>query len=372
MIYLDNAATTRMYDEVIDAEKDFEKNYFANSSALHSFGMEVEKKINESRKIIAKYLGCEGKEIYFTKGATESNNIVINSFKARKNNAITTKLEHSSVIDAFNNSQYKEVKLVNNNNFGFINIDEIDNLIDDDTRLISIIYVQNEIGSIQDIKKISDIIKSRNKDIFFHIDATQAFGKIDCNVKKLGVDAMSFSSHKIHGPKGVGALFINKEKLNRIKPYLYGGRQELISSGTLNAPAIYAFSMALNLSKEKEDIAYIRKLNLHLRNKIMDNISGIHVNTSIENSSPYILNVSFEKIKSEILLHMLEEDKIYVSSGSACSKGADNRILEAINLDKKFIDGSIRFSFSNDITVEDLDRVVEKLKKHINEIRMVF
>lgn len=372
MIYLDNAATTRMYDEVIDIEKDFEKNYFANPSALHSFGMEVEEKVKESRKYIADYLGSDESEIFFTKGATESNNIIINSFKSDDITAITSKLEHASVIDTFNNTDFKEVKLVDNDEFGFIDIDKLESLIDEDTKLISIIYVQNEIGTIQNIKKISEVIKNKNMDIFFHIDATQAFGKINCNVKNLGVDAISFSSHKIHGPKGIGGLYVNKNKLGKIKPALFGGRQEKISSGTLNAPAIYAFSKALELSNKKEDLDHVKKLNLYLRNKIMDSIEHIHVNSSLENSSPYILNISFEKIKSEILLHMLEEDQIYVSSGSACSMGKDNRILDAIGLDEKYKDGSIRFSFSTDISFKDLDEVVDSLKKHVEEIRMVF
>ncbi|MDY3005463.1 cysteine desulfurase [Anaerococcus sp. AGMB00486] len=372
MIYLDNAATTRMYDEVIDIEKEFERNYFANPSALHSFGMEVEEKVKESRKFIADYIGSDENEIFFTKGATESNNIIINSFKSSENTAITSKLEHASVIDTFNNTQFKEVKLVDNDNFGFIDIKNLENLVDDKTNLISLIYVQNEIGTIQNVKKINEVIRNKNKNVFIHLDATQALGKIDCNVKNLGVDALSFSSHKIHGPKGIGGLYINKKKLGKIKTYLFGGRQELVSSGTLNAPAIYAFYKALSLSKEKEDIDYVKKLNLYLRNKVMDNIENIHVNSSIENSSPYILNISFEKIKSEILLHMLEEDKIYISSGSACSKGKDNRILDAIGLDDKYKDGSIRFSFSSDISFEDLDKVVRSLKKHVEEIRMVF
>ena len=245
MIYLDNAATTRMYDEVIDIEKDFEKKFFANPSALHSFGMNVENKVRYARKIIASYINANENEIYFTKGATESNNIIINSFANEKNSAITTKIEHSSVIDAFENSFYKKLKLISNDDKGFIDLESLENLIDEDTKLVSIIYVQNEIGSIQDIRKISDIIKSKDKDILFHIDATQALGKISCDVKKLGVDAMSFSSHKVHGPKGIGGLYIKNSFKNKIKPLLFGGRQEIFSSGTTNAPAIYSFAKAL-------------------------------------------------------------------------------------------------------------------------------
>ena len=372
MIYLDNAATTRMYDEVIDIEKDFEKKYFANPSALHSFGMDVENKVKEARKIIATYINSKENEIYFTKGATESNNIIINSFANEKNTAITTKLEHSSVIDAFDNSSFKEVKLISNDNQGFIDFDSLEKLIDKNTKLVSIIYVQNEIGSIQDIRKISDIIKSKNKDILFHIDATQALGKISCDVKKLGVDAMSFSSHKIHGPKGIGGLYIKNSFKSKIKPVLFGGRQEIFSSGTTNAPAIYSFSKALELSNKKEDFSYIKDLNTYLREKIENTISEIHVNSAFENSSPYILNIAFKNIKSEVLLHMLEGDDIFVSSGSACSKGNNSRILSALNLDEKYMDGAIRFSFSHDINEKELDFVVEKLNQYIEEIRKVF
>ncbi|MDU5252976.1 cysteine desulfurase family protein [Anaerococcus vaginalis] len=372
MIYLDNAATTKMYDEVIDIEKDFEKNFFANPSALHSFGMDVENKVKEAREIISSYINANESEIYFTKGATESNNIVINSLASENNKAITTKLEHSSVIDAFDNSIYKEVKLISNDEFGFVDIDKLEKAIDEKTKLVSIIYVQNEIGSIQDIRKISDIIKKKNKDILFHIDATQALGKISCDVKKLGVDAMSFSSHKVHGPKGIGGLYIKNSFKNKIKPLMYGGRQEIFSSGTTNAPAIYSFAKALELSKEKEDFSYVKNLNIYLRNKILDKFSDIHVNSPLENSSPYILNISFGKIKSEVLLHMLESDEIYVSSGSACSKGNNSRILSALNLNEKYMDGAIRFSFSNDISIEDLDLVASKLYAYVEEIRKVF
>lgn len=372
MIYLDNAATTRMYDEVIDYEKEFEKKYFANPAALHSFGSKVEEKVDDARSKLAKYIGASESEIYFTKGATESNNIVIKSFESEKNIAITSKIEHSSVIDTFHNSNFKKVKFIENDKFGFLKLDNLESLIDDDTKLVSIIYVQNELGSIQDIKKVAKIIKKKNKDVFLHIDATQALGKIDIDVKNLGIDAMSFSSHKIHGPKGIGGLYINKEKKSKIRPYLFGGRQEKISSGTLNAPAVCSFAKALELSKDKENYSYIKDLNIYLRNKILDRISGVHVNSALENTSPYILNISFSKIKSEVLLHMLETDEIYVSSGSACSKGKDNRILEAIGLGDEFIDGSLRFSFSHDITKKDLDKLLDGLSEHIEEIRMVF
>lgn len=371
MIYLDNAATTRMYDEVIDSEVEIEKKYFANPSALHSFGMEAENLIKDTKKIIARELSCNPREIYFTKGATESNNIIIGSFSSKDNTAITTLIEHSSVYDAFNNNEYKEVKFVKNDRYGFIDLNDLRNSLNESTKLVSIIYVNNEIGSVQDIKNISKIVKDYNKDILLHIDATQALGKITCDVKSLGVDSLSFSGHKIHGPKGIGGLYINKDFIGKIKPILYGGRQEVISSGTYNTPAIVGMGKALEILVKKDEKSYIKELNLYLRELIKKEIEDYLIISPQDNVSYYILDVSFLNIKSEVLLHMLEEEEIYVSSGSACSLGVDNRILTSLNIPKKFLDGAIRFSFSSDITKENLDKTIEVLKTSIEAIRKV-
>lgn len=371
MIYLDNAATTRMYDEVIDSEIEVEKKYFANPSALHSFGMEAENLIKDTKKIFARELSCNPSEIYFTKGATESNNIIIGSFSSKENTAITTSIEHSSVYDAFNNNEYKEVKYIKNDRYGFIDLDDLKNSLNESTKLVSIIYVNNEIGSVQDIRKISKIVKDYNKEIFLHIDATQGLGKVSCDVKLLGVDALSFSGHKIHGPKGIGGLYINKDCISKIKPLLYGGRQEVISSGTYNTPAIVGMGKALEILIKKDEMAYIKELNFYLRELIRKEIEDYLIISPKEKVSYYILDVSFANIKSEVLLHMLEEEKIYVSSGSACSHGADNRILKNLNVPKKFMDGAIRFSFSSNITKDDLNKTIEVLKTSVNAIRKV-
>jgi cysteine desulfurase len=371
MIYLDNAATTRMYDEVIDAEKEVEKNFFANPTALHSFGMQAENLIKESKDIIAREINSSASEIFFTKGATESNNIIISSFNSDKNEAITSSIEHPSVYDAFVNSDYKKVTFLKNDRQGFIDLEHLKNSLTKDTKLVSIIYVNNEIGTIQNIREISKIVKQYNPNIFLHIDATQALGKEVCDVKKLKVDAMSFSGHKIHGPKGIGGLYINKNMLGQIKPLLYGGRQEIVSSGTLNTPAIYGMGKALEIMISKKEGEYIKELNIYLRNLILDKIDDIYVISPLENVSYYILDVCFANIKAEVLLHMLEEEEIYVSSGSACSRGEDNRVLTNLGVDKRFIDGAIRFSFSSDITKADLDKTVEVLKNSIEIIRKV-
>lgn len=368
MIYLDNAATTKMYDEAIDAYIDVCKNHFANPSALHSYGMEAENFIKDTKKYIGKLISASESEIFFTKSATESNNIAIKSFDGV---ALTSKIEHSSVFNTFKNSNFKEVRYISNDRFGFLDKDDLKNKLDSEVTFVSFIYVNNEIGTIQDIKKLSKIIKDFNKNIVIHIDATQAMGKISCDVNDLGVDLMSFSSHKFHGPKQLGGLYVRKEVQGKIKPILDGGYQEVFSSGTNNPPAIYACGVALKKQIDSNEYEYIKELNQYLRDLISENIKDSYIISPKESSSAYILDVAFADIKSEVLLHMLEEEEIYVSSGSACSKGDYSRILTALGIDKKYMDGAIRFSFSHDITKEDLDFTLKILKESIEMIRMV-
>lgn len=368
MIYLDNAATTKMYEEAIEAYVDVCKNHFANPSALHSYGMDAENLIKETKKYIGKLISASESEIFFTKSATESNNIAIKSFDGL---AITSKIEHSSVYNTFKNSHFDEVRYISNDNYGFIYEDDLKIKLDNKVTFVSFIYVNNEIGTIQDIKNLSKIIKGFNKDIVIHIDATQAMGKISCDVEELGIDMMSFSAHKFHGPKQLGGLYIRKNIQGKIKPILDGGYQEVFSSGTNNPPAIYACGIALKKQIESNEYTHIEELNLYLRKLIKENIKDSYIISPIENSSPYILDVAFSNIKSEVLLHMLEEEEIYVSSGSACSKGQYSRVLSALGIDKKYMDGAIRFSFSNEITKKDLDFTLKVLKDSIEMIRMV-
>ena len=370
MIYLDNAATTQISKKSQEARDFAENTYFSNSSSLHSFGMKSEELIDESKKIIGKVINANPNEIYFTKGATEANNIVISSFSGENSKAITTSIEHSSVFDSFNSYPYKEVIYLKTDRHGFIDLEELKEKIDDnDVKLVSIIYVNNEIGTIQDISSISRILKDKN--IILHIDATQALGKIDCDVKKLGIDLMSFSAHKFHGPKGVGGLYVKKNILSKLKPVLFGGRQQTISSGTDNHPAIYAMGIALNEHMANFDRESVKRLNLYMRNEILDNIEDIEINSPEDNFAPHILSAAFKNIKSEVLLHMLEQEEIYVSSGSACSKGNNNRILEALGVDDAYKDGVIRFSFTDTTSKEDIDKTIKVLKNSISEIRKV-
>ncbi len=371
MIYLDNAATTKISKKAQEARAFAEDNAFANSSSLHSFGMESNNLIREAKEIISSVINSNTNEIYFTKGATEANNIVISSLSGENSVLLTTSIEHSSIYDSFVNNNYKEVIYLKNDKYGFIDLDDLKDKLSQDVRLVSLIYVNNEIGTIQDMEKISKLIKSYNKNILLHIDATQALGKITCDVDKLGIDLMSFSAHKFHGPKGVGGLYVRKNALTKIKPVLFGGHQQVISSGTDNHPEMYAMAVALKEQVENNEYDYIDSLNKYMRELISENIDNYIINTPEDNYSPYILSVGFAKIKSEVLLHMLEDKKIYVSSGSACSRGNNNRILEGLGIDKDYSDGVIRFSFSSDINKEDLNYTIDVLKESINTIRKV-
>lgn len=371
MIYLDNAATTKIYKKAQEARDYAEEYCFGNSSSLNSFGMKSEKLIKTSQEIIGKIINSNPNEIYFTKGATESNNIVIKSFSSPNSIAITSKIEHSSVFDAFKNNDYKEIIYLKNDQHGFIDLDDLRKNLTHEVKLVSIIYVNNENGVIQNVEEISKIIKAFDNNIIFHIDATQALGKVSCDVKKLGVDLMSFSAHKFHGPKGVGALYINSKIIGKVSPVLYGGRQQIISSGTNNHPAIYAMGIALDEQVKIYDKEYIKELNLYFRNQIKKNIKDYYIVSPDTNYCPNILSIGFANIKSEVLLHMLEEKEIYVTSGSACSKGNNNRILEALGVDDRYKDGVIRFSFTDTNTKEELDQTICILKDKIEEIRKV-
>ena len=368
MIYLDNAATTKMSEKAIESYVYVCKNYYANPSALHSFGMEAENLIKDTKKYIASVISANDSEVFFTKSATESNNIAIKSFDGA---AITSNIEHPSIYESFKNSSFDKILYIDNDEYGFLDEEDLKDKLSENVNFVSFIYVNNETGTIQDIKKLSKIIRNYNKNIVIHIDATQALGKISCDVKDLGVDMMSFSAHKFHGPKQLGGLYISKNLQAKIKPLLDGGYQEIISSGTNNPPAIYATGVALKEQIESKEYDYIKSLNTYLRELIQKNIEHIYIISPKEFSSPYILDVAFSNIKAEVLLHMLEEEEIYVSSGSACSEGEESRVLKALNIDKKFIDGAIRFSFSSDISKNDLDFTVDVLKRSVEMIRMV-
>lgn len=380
-IYLDNSATTKPRERVIEEMMTMLQTDYGNPSSLHRMGLEAEKRVESSRAIISNYLNVSKDEIMFTSGGTESNNIAIqgtiNKYSRRGKHIITSKIEHSSVLNIFKHYEdngYKVTYLDIDRN-GLIDLNQLEESITDETVLVSIMYVNNETGVIQPIEKVREIIKSKNKDTKLHVDGVQAFGKINIDIKKLGADSFSFSGHKIHGPKGVGALFI-KKGLN-LNPIIFGGGQEKnIRSGTENTPGIVGLGVSVDeMAKHfKEEYEKISELRLYFYEEIGDNIEDIKLNSfTDERSAPHILNISFRGIKGEILLHYLESDNIYVSTGSACSSKGKGKssVLQALKLSNEEIDGAIRFSFSYENTRKELDFVVEKLKKAVEEIRKI-
>ncbi len=377
-IYLDNSATTRPFDEVIEYIGEISKNIYGNPSSLHTKGIEAEKLVRKARESIAGTLGADSKEIYFTSGGTESNNLAIRGFleaNPRKgNHVITTTIEHPSVLEVFKYLAAKGYKVdyIDVDAKGVINLEQLRAKISRETALISMIYVNNEIGAVQPMEEVVRIKNSINRDTAIHMDAVQAYGKLLITPQKMGVDMMSVSSHKIHGPKGIGALYVGKPV--KIKPIVFGGGQEtLLRSGTENVPGICGFGLAAetifkSLTQNHEKVAGLRQLFIK---KLEEEMEDYRVLSS-EGSLPYILNISFANLKSEVLLHHLEEKNIFVSTGSACSsrKNIHSHVLRAIGLDGKYIDGAIRFSFSAWNTENDIEKTVEALKEIVPKIQI--
>lgn len=375
-VYLDNSATTRVYKESALLAADAMCNFYGNPSSLHRKGIEAEKLIKTAKEQIANTIKATPSEIYFTSGGTEADNLAIigGCGASRGKHIISTNVEHPAVMATL---QYMEKKgyvvdhipVMKN---GVVDLDKFSKMIRKDTALVSCMLVNNEIGSVQPIEKMVRILKKSNPSALFHVDAVQGYGKIPIDVSILDVDFLSISSHKIHGPKGVGALYIrNKSKIAPIQ--FGGGQQSGIRPGTENVPGIAAFGLSAEIC-HKDMAAKVQKINSlkeRLKNGILKNIDDVLINTPDENSAPHILNVSFAFVKSEVLLHSLELEGIYVSSGSACSshKKGPSYVLTAIGVDRKMIDGSIRFSLSEFTTEEEIDYTIEKLTQNVKNIR---
>lgn len=381
MIYLDNCATTKMRKEVLDTMVTSLEEDFGNPSSLHRLGHSAEKGIKESRNIISNYLKVDEREIYFTSGGTESNNIAIqgiaNSLRKKGNHIITSKIEHSSVVNVIKELEHKGFKVtyLDVDEYGKISLERLREAIGKDTILISLIHVNNEIGTIQDIKAIRSIMKEKSSDALLHLDGVQSFGKIDFSLKQLEVDTFSFSSHKIHGPKGIGGLYIRRD-LN-LSPIIFGGNQERgIRSGTENAPAIIAFAKAVDtMNKNKEaERKLVSALKQYTIDSLKESIDGIRINSPLSDSfSPYILSVSLRNTRGEVLLHFLEQKDIYISTSSACASigSKKSEVLKAIDLTDIEIEGTIRICFSYDLDHKDIDVFVSELKDSVKEIRKI-
>lgn len=374
--YLDNSATTRPYDEVVSHMAHIAANTYGNPSSMHRLGIEAERLVKAARDTLAKGLDADPREVYFTSGGTESNNLAIRGYlegNPRKGrHIITTAVEHPSVLEVFKmlGQQGYKVDFIGTGRDGRINIEELASKICEDTALISIILVNNETGAIQPLNEIVQTRDRLNRGTVIHVDAVQAFGKLALSPSKSGIQLLSMSSHKIHGPKGVGALFASRSI--RLKPLLYGGGQETsIRSGTENVPGISGFGLAAettlrNLNSNTEKVCELKKVFIQELEK--SSLDTVIITPEI--SSPYILNVAFRDLKAEVLLHHLEERGIFVSTGSACSsrKNIRSHVLTAMGIQPGLIDGALRFSFSAFNTLDEIKETVAELNDIVPRI----
>lgn len=375
-IYFDNAATTPPTEEVIESVVVGMKEYYGNPSSLHKLGLNAERMLLTSREELAKTINATSDEIFFTSGGSEGNNFILKGIGKSGNNIITTKFEHPSVLNALNELREQGIIVheLSLNENGEVDLEELKGFIDKNTVLVSIMHVNNEIGTIQPIEEIGKIIKDNSTRAKFHVDGVQSYGKIAIDVKKANIDYLTVSSHKFHGPKGVGFCYIRKGL--RLKPLISGGGQESgFRSGTENLPGVMGMVVASKMAQAsiKESYKKVWEIKEHFIEKLKG-IENIKINSpQKENISPYILNVSFTGIRGEVLLHALEENGIFVSTGSACSSrgGKESHVLKALGLDYKDIDGAIRFSFSRFNTIEEVDLSNEALKKSLLFLRRV-
>lgn len=374
-IYLDNSATTRPYKRVCDKVSEVMQNTYGNPSSLHRLGIAAEKEIKAARESIADTLGVRPDEIFFTSGGTESNNLAITGVcsAARGGHIISTPIEHPATLNTLNALEKKgrRIDYIPVDSDGIVRLAEFEEMITPDTALVSVMLVNNEIGSVQPVEKMAKILKKRNPNAYLHVDAVQGYCKIPFRQKDLGADLISISGHKIHGPKGIGALYIKKG--TKLAPIIFGGGQQGgVRPGTENVPAIAGLGVAAAhcSSKMAESIPMMNSLRNRLRDGICAKIDNVTVNTP-EQCAPHILNISFGGVRSEVILHTLESDGIYVSSGSACSshKKEPSYVLTSIGLDRGMIDGSIRFSLSEFNTKEEIDKVISVLSTVIPRLR---
>ena len=376
-VYFDNSATTKPYDEVIEAVSKGMKEYFGNPSSLHKIGMNCEKRLNEAREYFASTIKCNKEEIYFTSGGSEGNNLILKGLLKPGHHFITTAFEHHSIISTCKQLEEKGVKVtyLDVDSEGRISLEDLEEAITKDTVLVSIMQVNNEIGVIQDIEAIGKLIKERSSRAKFHVDAVQGYGKLPIDVNKSNVDFLTVASHKIHGPKGVGFIYIKKGII--LNSLISGGSQEKgIRAGTENLPGIIGFEKSAQMTFEEMESRYDKVLELKKYFvERLNEIKDIRVNGEIDGFSPYILNVSFLGVRAEVLLHLLEEQNIYVATGSACTSKSSaahgSYVIKSLGLSNKEVESAIRFSFSYENTKEEVDYTIDVLKKSLMFLRRV-
>ncbi len=379
--YLDNASTTRPFECVREIMKETMDACYGNPSSMHNKGFEAEKYVKKAKEMIASTLKVEEKEIVFTSGGTESNNMALIGGALANHrqgkHIITTKIEHASVHNPliFLEGQGYEISYLSVDYNGFVDLEELERTIREDTILVSVMYVNNEIGTCEKIAKISTIVKAKNSKTLFHVDAIQGYGKYKIYPKKLGIDLLSISGHKLHGPKGIGVLYI-RDKV-KVQPIIHGGgQQNNMRSGTENVPGIAGLGAAVERMYQDHSakIEKLYTLKEHFIEEVRK-IDGVTVNgvreIPVRETAPHIVSVSFAGIRAEVLLHALEEKGIYVSSGSACASNHPqlSGTLQAIGVKKELLDATIRFSFSVTTTVEEINYALDVLKELLPVLR---
>ena len=385
MIYLDNAASTAVHPEVVKEMLPYFDVQYGNPSSIHQFGRKAKNAIQKARKQVAALIGAEQDEILFTSGGTESNNTILYgfptlrdvshvSFSFDKNHIITSSIEHEAILEPCKKLEEKGVKItyLPVDKHGIIDSNDVTNSIAENTVLVSIMFANNEVGTIQPIKEISEICKKYQ--IPLHTDAVQAVGKVPINVKELGVDALSISSHKINGPKGIGALFIKKGL--KIVPYITGGGQENgLRSGTENVASIVGFGKACEIAKERfnENISHFQTLHSSMLSRIVKEIPHVKLNGHPEKRIFNNIHFTFLGVNGEDLIIKLDEHGIAASTGSACSVHTQkaSHVLKAMDFNHEQITGSLRMSFGYMNTLDEVEQTVEVLKMVVAELRRV-
>ena len=373
IIYLDNAATTKCYQEVADLVSKASQEYYFNPSALYKPSVDVAVQIKEAKETIKSSLHAPEGELIWTSGGSESDNTALFCTRKPKGSRIITSLgEHDAVVSCANElkNQGYDVVFAPVNPDGSVNFEEFKALLNENVSLVSIMHVSNETGAINDIAKFVKATRKLAPNAVFHSDGVQAFGKIKVNLRALDVDLYSISAHKIHGPKGIGALFVKKGV--SIKPLIYGGGQEKgLRSGTENVPAILGFARAVELNEHDFEPNNYKKRQFkeYLIEKLTENVENIAYISPNDNCVDNILTVAFEGVRGEVLLHAIEEDGVLVGIGSACSSHRESRFKSLLNLDDNHRDGIIRFSSSQFSDIKDVDYVVESIKKHLDVLK---
>ena len=375
-IYFDNSATTKPYDEVINEVCVSMKEFFGNPSSLHKLGVKSEKRLTESREYLASTINGSKDEIYFTSSGSEANNLMLKGLLKPGHHLITTAFEHQSILKTCIELEEKgvEVTYLDVDENGMISLEDLRKSICKNTVLVSIMHVNNEIGSIQNIEEIGKLIKETSSRAKFHVDAVQSYGKLPIDVKKMNIDMLSVTAHKIHGPKGIGFCYLKKGLV--LNSLIKGGSQEKgMRAGTENLPAIMGLQKAAEITISRRDENYNKAWALkgYMIEKL-EEIKDIRINSPITNDySPYILNVSFRGVRAETLLHLLEAEDIYVSTGSACTSKTSvvhgSYVIKSLKLSNKDIESAIRFSFSGENTKEEIDKTIEVLQKSLMFLR---